>query len=62
MLDEEHLDFVVAFHPDVEKSKGTKDMIKRAKKNRISYQIVSDQEGKSFIEIFYPMEPDGVLY
>jgi len=31
MLDKEHPDLVVAFHPDLTKSKGTKDMILRAK-------------------------------
>ncbi len=36
MLDEENPDLVIAFHPDIESSKGTKDMINRAK--RLQYK------------------------
>jgi len=31
MLDEEHPEILIAFHDDLEASKGTKDMVKRAK-------------------------------
>ena len=36
MLDSESPDLVIAFHPDVENSKGTKDIINRAKNRGIT--------------------------
>jgi hypothetical protein len=41
MLDMGKPDFVLAFHDDVESSKGTKDMILRAKKAGIPFEVVS---------------------
>ena len=38
MLDEEHPELIVAFHPDIQRSKGTKDMINRAKQNNFNTQ------------------------
>jgi hypothetical protein len=35
MLDKENPDMVFAFHNDIERSKGTKDMVKRAQKRNI---------------------------
>jgi hypothetical protein len=34
------VNFVIAFHPDIDKSKGTKDMIQRARKAGIPTRIV----------------------
>lgn len=42
MLDNETVNLVVAFHDDIENSKGTKDMINRATKAGIAVQIISD--------------------
>lgn len=39
MLDEEHPDMVIAFHSNIDKSKGTKDMVRRAKKAGIPVYI-----------------------
>lgn len=39
MLDEENPDMVIAFHPNTNQSKGTKDMIARAKKAGIQIYI-----------------------
>jgi hypothetical protein len=41
MLDEGKPDLVIAFHDDLENSKGTKDMVARAKKAGIPVQIVT---------------------
>ena len=41
MIDMEHPDLVIAFHNDIEKSKGTKDMINRAKYHNIDTIVVS---------------------
>ena len=41
MLDMEKPDFVIAFHEDLEKSKGTKDMLSRAKRAGIRHLLVS---------------------
>ena len=41
MIDLESPDLVVAFHPDIDSSKGTKDMIKRSKYNNINTIIIS---------------------
>ena len=41
MIDIEHPDLVIAFHPDIEGSKGTKDMIRRAKYHGIK-TIIKD--------------------
>lgn len=43
MIDEGKPDLVVAFHDDLERSKGTKDMLKRAKAAGVPYQHVSHQ-------------------
>lgn len=40
MLDEGLPDMVIAFHDDIASSKGTKDMISRAEKNSVPYQVV----------------------
>ncbi len=40
MLDEGQPDLVLAFHSDIEHSKGTADMIRRAKKANIPVKIV----------------------
>ena len=50
MLDEEHPDLVVAFHPDIEGSKGTKDMINRAKRLGYETEVVGEKK-----EVFYPI-------
>lgn len=48
MLDEGKPDLVMAFHDDIEHSKGTRDMIRRARKARsglgIPYRIFSHQD------------------
>jgi len=36
MIDEEHPDLVIAFHDDLTKSKGTRDMLQRAKRSGIT--------------------------
>lgn len=41
MLDEGKPDKVIAFHDDIEHSKGTKDMVSRARKAGIPVQIVT---------------------
>lgn len=41
MIDMESPDLVIAFHPDIESSKGTKDMIRRAKYHGIK-TIIKD--------------------
>jgi hypothetical protein len=41
MLDEGHPDMVIAFHDDLTNSKGTKDMVKRAKKAGVPVYLVS---------------------
>lgn len=40
MLDEGKPDYVIAFHDDINKSKGTKDMINRTIKAGIKYKII----------------------
>lgn len=42
MLDKEKPDMVIAFHPDIENSKGTKDMIKRARGQSIKTYIITN--------------------
>jgi len=42
MLDEGKPDLVLAFHNDISSSRGTADMIRRAKKHGISYEIISE--------------------
>lgn len=44
MLDEENPDLVVAFHDNIEKSKGTKNMINQAKKKGIEFLHVINLE------------------
>jgi hypothetical protein len=41
MLDEGKPDLVLAFHPDIENSKGTKDMVSRAKKAGVTVKIIA---------------------
>ena len=41
MIDIESPDLVVAFHDDIARSKGTKDMINRAIKHGIHYGVIS---------------------
>lgn len=40
MLDEEKPDMVIAFHSEIDKSKGTKDMQKRVKKASVPFFII----------------------
>jgi hypothetical protein len=42
MLDDYHPDCVVAFHNNLKYSKGTKDMVERAKKAGIEVQVISE--------------------
>lgn len=42
MLDKWHPNLVVAFHNDISKSKGTKDMITRAKRAKIPVLLISE--------------------
>jgi len=55
MLDEGQPDLVVYFHDDIENSKGTKDMITRAKKDKVKVignpQVVFDPLTNKFIGI-----------
>jgi hypothetical protein len=41
MLDEEDPDLVLAFHEDIRKSKGTWDLVKRAREARVKVVLVS---------------------
>lgn len=40
MIDEGKPDLVLAFHNDIEHSKGTKDMVRRAKMHKIKYEVL----------------------
>jgi hypothetical protein len=42
MIDEGNPELVIAFHENVDSSKGTKDMINRAKKHKIKYEIITE--------------------
>ena len=42
MLDEGKPDLVLAFHPNLAHSKGTKDMVKRARKARIEVRVFTE--------------------
>ncbi len=42
MLDDGKPTFVVAFHDDIDESKGTKDMVTRAKKANVPFKVVKD--------------------
>lgn len=42
MIDEGHPTKVVAFHNNIQNSKGTKDMINRAKQNNIPTQVITE--------------------
>lgn len=42
MLDEGKPDIVLAFHNDIEKSKGTQDMVKRARKAGVPVFVISE--------------------
>lgn len=44
MLDEGKPDIVLAFHDDIENSKGTKDMVKRATKAGIPVQVIKHEQ------------------
>ena len=41
MIDEGKPDLVIAFHDNIESSKGTKDMLNRAKKHNIPTELIS---------------------
>jgi hypothetical protein len=41
MIDEGEPNFVLAFHDNINESKGTKDMINRTVKHKIDYKIIS---------------------
>ena len=43
MLDEGKPDLVIAFHNDLPKSKGTKDMVKRAQKADVPVLLYNEQ-------------------
>ena len=45
MREEGHPDLVVAFHDDIENSKGTKDMLKQAKMAGIPTNLISHNKG-----------------
>ena len=52
MIDEGNPDLVLAFHDNLKTSKGTKDMVKRARKAQIEVQVYSHHwNGEMFIEI-----------
>lgn len=40
MIDEGNPNFVLAFHDDIDESKGTKDMVLRAQKHNIPFKVV----------------------
>lgn len=40
MIAEGRPDYILAFHKSIEKSKGTMDMLQRALKNNIKYQLI----------------------
>lgn len=42
MLDEGKPDFVLAFHDDIDESKGTKDMILRVKKAGVTFKVIRE--------------------
>lgn len=42
MLDEGKPNFVLAFHDNIDQSKGTKDMVLRSKKSSIPFKVVKD--------------------
>jgi hypothetical protein len=42
MIDEGKPDKILAFHPNIQESKGTKDMVKRAVKHSIPFQVFSE--------------------
>lgn len=42
MLDEGKPDIIIAFHPDLNKSKGTRDMLARAELKKIPIQIITN--------------------
>lgn len=44
MLDEHKVDLVLAFHNDIASSRGTKDMITRADKAGIAFEIITDAD------------------
>lgn len=46
MLDKYHPDLVVAFHDDLEHSKGTKDMVNRAKEQGFAFKVFNSQQNK----------------
>jgi hypothetical protein len=42
MLDDGKPTFVLAFHDDIDESKGTKDMVTRATKAKVQFKVVKD--------------------
>jgi hypothetical protein len=51
MLDKYNIDVVVAFHNDLSKSKGTKDMVDRAKKAKIPIILVSETKVENIVDV-----------
>lgn len=49
MLDSEKVDLVLAFHDDLENSKGTKDMVERAKKAGIAIRRYSHEHPEGVV-------------
>jgi hypothetical protein len=50
MLDKYKIDLVIAFHNDLKRSKGTKDMVNRAKKANIPIMLVSETNVQQIIQ------------
>lgn len=50
MLDKGKPDLVLAFHDDIRNSKGTKDMIARAKKAGIHVELISHEWGEKHVQ------------
>lgn len=48
MIDEEHPDLVIAFHLDIDKSKGTKDMVGRARAAGIPVMLIDQEIEENF--------------
>jgi len=46
MIDEGHPDVVIAFHPDLESSVGTKDMVTRARKQNIPVIVLRGRDNE----------------
>ena len=50
MLDKYEIDVVIAFHNNLAKSKGTKDMVERAKKANIPIMLVSETNVQNIVQ------------